>query len=118
MAPEDLEEKIPPKGIELFSSQVPGNKELPLKADAKFSGLQNSLRPVEELPEQVRNVIEDIRAAMSVEEKAAIAHSFSQAYIKDELQFGGKFGEEREVSFEELAADPIGDCDDHQKLTS
>lgn len=43
---------------------------------------------------------------------AAITHSFSLAYIDAEMQFDGFMGEERKVSFQELAQDPRGDCDD------
>lgn len=112
------EYNIPPQAVKIFADQIPGNRDmdLPLTQGVKYKGLSQHLKsvPIESLPQPVQNVIAEIKSAGNIEEKAAIAHAFSQAYIRDTLQIDN----ERAISFEELAKDPVGDCDDHMLLTS
>ncbi|MCP4371515.1 MAG: hypothetical protein GY797_25850 [Deltaproteobacteria bacterium] len=105
---------FPPKAIEVFVNQIPGNREMSLTQRPKYVGLYRKLGPVEDLPEAVQNIIEQIKSSGSAEEKAAIAHSFSNSYIRPERQSGN----ERLISFDELAKDPFGDCDDYSKFTA
>lgn len=111
-------DEIPPKNIEIFTRKIPGNTDLPLTQGVKYEGLNRQLGKFEDLPEPVQNIIEEIKTTGSIAEKSAIAHNFSLAYIKPEMQFGGRFGQERNVSFSELANDPRGDCDDYAKLNA
>lgn len=113
------EDYIPPNALEVFIKKLPSNSDMPLARGENSANHRNvQLGDVENLPQAVQSIVTTIRNADSIGEKAAIAHSFSQAYIKDELQFGGSLGKERKVSFEELAKDPRGDCDDHMQFMS
>ncbi|PJB70120.1 MAG: hypothetical protein CO093_08800 [Alphaproteobacteria bacterium CG_4_9_14_3_um_filter_47_13] len=115
----DIElDEISPKNIEIFVRQISGNIDLPLAQGVQHEGLNRQFGEFEDLPEPVQNIIEEIRAADSIAEKAAIAHNFSLTYIKPEMQFGGRLGQERNVSFSELAKDPRGDCDDYAKFNA
>lgn len=111
------EDYIPPKAIKVFIQMLTGNENMPLEQGVQHPGLVNQLKPLETLPLPVQKIISEIRAADSIEEKAAIAHIFSQAYIQD-IRQNSKLGEERYITFEELTRDPRGDCDDHQLLST
>ncbi len=110
---------FPVSPIRYFTGQMTGNVTMDsLKIMKLPLSVIGGLDPCEELPEPVQRVIEDIRSASGIEEKAAIAHSFSQSYIHDTLQARPGFMSERSVSFEELAKSPYGDCDDHMRFTA
>jgi hypothetical protein len=76
----------PPRSLETFMRQIPGNKDFSFAPRGKFQSLEETLGAYEDLPEPVRKVIDKIRTAETTAEKAAIAHSFAVAYIKPELQ--------------------------------
>ncbi len=109
---------IPQPNIHAFVSKIPGNGNMPLERDVQHTGMQSQLGTWDRLPPVVRDACEEIKSANSISEKVAIAHNFALAYIKPEMQFGGKLGQERLVSFVELANDPVGDCDDYAKFTA
>ena len=96
----------PPRSLETFMRQIPGNKDFSFAPRGKFQSLEETLGAYEDLPEPVRKVIDKIRTAETTAEKAAIAHSFAVAYIKPELQ-ADLPGEK--IPFVDFAKNPRGD---------
>ncbi|ODS23244.1 hypothetical protein AB835_09815 [Candidatus Endobugula sertula] len=92
-------------------------EEFPLQQGANYIPKIRETDDASNLPEPVQAIIQEIRFAESIQEKAAIAHSFSLSYIQAETQYGGVLGSERKVSFQELAEDPRGDCDDYANFS-
>ncbi|MBP7721253.1 MAG: hypothetical protein KA155_01845 [Alphaproteobacteria bacterium] len=103
----------PPRSLETFMRQIPGNKDFSFAPRGKFQSLEETLGAYEDLPEPVRKVIDKIRTAETTAEKAAIAHSFAVAYIKPELQ-ADLPGEK--IPFVDFAKNPRGDCDDYKRF--
>jgi len=113
-----MNEGIPLFPLEKFLNAQRNNNGFPLERGVKYDGLQQNLGQTDHLPDIVKNKIEEIRSADSIEEKIAIAHNFTISYIRNEMQCGGRLGKERAVSFEGLASDPRGDCDDYTKFNA
>lgn len=100
--------------VEAFVNELSTNKDMPFSQEVQFEGLRRRLGDVDDLPAPVQSVIGQIQLAGSIEEKVAIAHNFTLAYIKPEIQ-----GMEDEfVAFPKLAQNPIGDCDDFAEFNA
>ncbi|MCP4369996.1 MAG: hypothetical protein GY797_18050 [Deltaproteobacteria bacterium] len=110
----DDKDLIAYEAIKNFVGQIPGNRDMPLEQDVNNVGFCHKLGPVEDLPQAVQNIVGQIKSAGSAEEKAAIAHSFSNSYIRSVEQIRN----DRAVSFDELAKDPVGDCDDYARFNA
>ena len=100
-----------------FSKLINTQQEYELTQGGQYNAPKRNKEELVKLPDIVQQKIREIYDASTIEEKAAIAHSFSQAYITPELQYGGNLGQERTISFLELAKDPRGDCDDFAFFT-
>lgn len=100
--------------VQEFIEQIPGNAALPLEQRVQDGNPIINMGNLDNLPDNVQQVINDIKAAESVSEKALIAHTFANNYIIPEEQFSK--GSERKISFSELANDPRGDCDDYMNF--
>ncbi|MBI4030163.1 MAG: hypothetical protein HY370_00650 [Proteobacteria bacterium] len=116
---QDSDEAIPRREVEIFGQQIPGNKGMSLQQGVMHNSLIQEVGRAENLPPRVQQVIKEIQAANSVEEKVAIAHNFTLGYMKYEMQFGGPSGEEDHlVPFPDIARNPHGDCDDYARFNA
>ncbi len=107
----------PTSDFEDFLSKFPGCESLPYPVNKLVVSDGNNPSEIpenENLPQSVQDIIEQIKAADSVSEKATIAHSFSNAYIHNQKQAAKS---DKTVPFEKLANDPKGDCDDYANFT-
>ncbi len=95
--------------IQTFSDQLISNKTTPLKQINNTPETIN-FGDIDKLPPIVQNIIIDIQQAKTIAEKAAIAHTFANNYIKYVEQDSTN---ERNITMKELATDPYGDCDDY-----
>ena len=104
-------DELPKHPIAVFAEQIPGNSTLPLKRGVQYANPIRRMGDLETLPQAVLDVIESIKAAEPIPDKALIAHNFANSYIVAENQFSEEL--ERDIRFAALANDPRGDCDDY-----